>query len=100
MDNFVNNTEFTDLKSTVYNLNKVNESKINEMSSIYEDMHNKLNEMGKENENYQKFTLEKLKTIQKDSMDTRLQQQNELIKSDESKEKRINTEFAQVKKYG
>ena len=97
MDNFVNNTEFTDLKSTMYNLNKVNESKINEMSSIYEDMHNKLNEMGKENENYQKFTLEKLKTIQKDSMDTRLQQQNELIKMEDSKENRINAQFNQIK---
>ena len=97
MDTFVNNTEFTDLKSTMYNLNKANESKINEMSSIYEDMSNKLNEMGKENENYQKFTLEKLKTIQKDSMDTRIQQQNELIKMEDSKEKRINAQFSQIK---
>ena len=97
MDNFVNNTEFTDLKSTMYNLNKVNENKINEMSNIYEDMNNKLNEMGKENENYQKFTLEKLKTIQKDSMDSRLQQQNELIKMEDSKENRINAQFSQIK---
>ena len=99
MDNFVNNTEFTDLKSTMYNLNKVNESKINEMSNIYQDMNNKLNEMGKENENYQKFTLEKLKTIQKDSMDTRLQQQNELIKMEDSKENRINAQFSQIKNF-
>jgi hypothetical protein len=97
VDNCVNNTDFTDLKSTMYNLNKVNESKINEMSSIYEDMNNKLSEMGKENENYQKFTLEKLKTIQKDSMETRLQQQNELIKMEDSKENRINAQFNQIK---
>ena len=97
MDTFVNNADFTDLKSTVYNLNKVNENKIIEMNSIYEDMSNKLNEMGKENENYQKFTLEKLKTIQKDSMDTRLQQQNELIKMEDSKENRINAQFSQIK---
>ncbi len=97
MDTFVNNTDFTDLKSTMYNLNKVNENKIIEMNSIYEDMSNKLNEMGKENENYQKFTLEKLKTIQKDSMDTRLQQQNELIKMEDSKENRINAQFSQIK---
>jgi gas vesicle protein len=81
----------------MYNLNKVNESKINEMSSIYEDMNNKLTEMGKENENYQKFTLEKIKTIQKDSMETRLQQQNELIKMEDSKENRINAQFSQIK---
>jgi hypothetical protein len=97
IDNCVNNTDFTDLKSTMYNLNKMNESKINEMSSIYEDMNNKLSEMGKENENYQKFTLEKLKTIQKDSMETRLQQQNELIKMEDSKENRINAQFNQIK---
>ena len=42
VDNCVNNTDFTDLKSTMYNLNKMNESKINEISSIYEDMNNKL----------------------------------------------------------
>ena len=97
IDNCVNNTDFTDLKSTMYNLNKMNESKINEMSNIYEDMNNKLSEMGKENENYQKFTLEKLKTIQKDSMETRLQQQNELIKMEDSKENRINAQFNQIK---
>ena len=97
VDNCVNNTDFTELKSTMYNLNKMNESKINEMSSIYENMNNKLTEMGKENENYQKFTLEKLKTIQKDSMDTRLQQQNELIKMEDSKENRINAQFNQIK---
>ena len=97
VDNCVNNTDFTDLKSTMYNLNKVNESKINEMNSICEDMNNKLSEMGKENENYQKFTLEKLKTIQKDSMETRLQQQNELIKMEDSKENRINAQFNQIK---
>lgn len=97
IDNCVNNADFTDLKSTMYNLNKLNENKINEMSNIYEDMNNKMSEMGKENENYQKFTLEKLKAIQKDSMDTRLQQQNELIKMEDSKENRINAQFNQIK---
>jgi len=65
MDNFVNNTEFTDLKSTMYDLNKANESEINEMSSIYENMNNKFNEMVKEYENYKKFTLKKIKKIQR-----------------------------------
>ena len=56
--------------------------------------------MGKENEQYQKFTLDKIKNVQNEAVESRLKQQNEVIKSDESKEKRINTEFAQVKKYG
>ena len=97
MDNFVINTEFTDLKSTMYSLNKANESKINEISNIYEDMSNKITEMGKENENYQKFTLEKINNIQKDAMDSRLQQQNELIQMEDSKENRINAQFSQIK---
>ena len=53
--------------------------------------------MGKENESYQKFTLEKMKQIQKDSMETRLQQQNELIKMEEAKDNRINAQFSQLK---
>ena len=56
-----------------------------------------LSEMKKENEQYQKFTLEKIKTVQTEAVESRLQQQNELIKMDESKENRINAQFAQVK---
>ena len=56
-----------------------------------------MTEMGKENESYQKFTLEKMKQIQKDSMETRLQQQNELIKMEEAKDNRINAQFSQLK---
>ena len=40
-------------------------------------------ERGKENESYQKFTLEKMKRIQKDSMVTRLQ--NEQFKMEDAK---------------
>ena len=56
-----------------------------------------MTEMGKENEQYQKFTLDKIKTVQTEAVESRLQQQNELIKLDESKENRINAQFAQVK---
>ena len=97
IENCVNNNDLLDLKTTMYNLNKSNEDKINEINNIYESMNNKLSEMGKENETYQKFTLEKIKAIQKDSMDTRLQQQNELIKMEDSKENRINAQFTQLK---
>ena len=97
IENLVNNNDLLDLKTTMYNLNKSNEDKINEINNIYDSMNNKLSEMGKENETYQKFTLEKIKAIQKDSMDTRLQQQNELIKMEDSKENRINAQFTQLK---
>ena len=97
MDNFVKGNDFIDLKSTMYNLNKENENKINELTSLCGDLENKMTEMGKENENYQKFTLEKMKQIQKDSMETRLQQQNELIKMEDAKDNRINAQFSQLK---
>ena len=38
-----------------------------------------------------------VKTIQKDSMETRLQQQNELIKMEDAKDNRINAQFSQLK---
>ena len=97
MDYFVKSSDFIDLKSTMYNLNKENENKINELNSLYGDMENKMIEMGKENENYQKFALEKMKMIQKDSMETRLQQQNELIKMEEAKDNRLNAQYSQLK---
>ena len=97
MDNFVKGSDFVDLKSSVYNLNKENENKINELSSLCGDLENKMTEMRKENESYQKFTLEKMKQIQKDSMETRLQQQNELIKMEDAKDNRINAQFSQLK---
>ena len=97
MDSFVKGPDFIELKSSLYNLNKENENKINELSSLCGDLENRMAEMTKENENYQKFTLERMKQIQKDSMETRLQQQNELIKMDEAKDNRINAQFGQLK---
>ena len=97
MDNFVKSSDFIDLKSTVYTLNKENENKIMELNSLCGDLDNKVTEMGKENENYQKFALERMKQIQKDSIDTRLQQQNELIKMEDARDNRINAQFSQLK---
>ena len=97
MDNFVKGTDFIDFKSTMYTLNKENENKINELTTLCGDLDNRMTEMGKENEVYQKFTLEKMKQIQKDSMETRLQQQNELIKMEDTKDNRINAQFSQLK---
>ena len=97
MDNFVKGTDFIDFKSTMYTLNKENENKINELTTLCGDLDNRMTEMGKENEGYQKFILEKMKQIQKDSMETRLQQQNELIKMEDAKDNRINAQFSQLK---
>ena len=97
IDICVKMNDYNDLKSTVYNFNKINENKLNEFSRNYSDINLKIDELSKENENYQKFTLEKIKNVQKESMELRLQQQNDLIKLDESKENRLQAQFAQVK---
>ena len=97
LDDCVKNLDFNELKGTVYQFNKNNENKINEIIHTLGDMNLNLSEMKKENEQYQKFTLEKIKTVQTEAVESRLQQQNELIKMDESKENRINAQFAQVK---
>ena len=97
IDSCVKMIDYNDLKSTLYNFNKINENKLNDLSRNYSDINLKIDELSKENENYQKFTLEKIKNVQKESMELRLQQQNDLIKMDESKENRLQAQFAQVK---
>ena len=97
IDSCVKMIDYNDLKSTLYNFNKINENKLNDLSRNYSDINLKIDELTKENENYQKFTLEKIKNVQKESMELRLQQQNDLIKMDESKENRLQAQFAQVK---
>lgn len=97
IDNCISRDEHNDLKSTVYNLNKVNENKLNEINHTNDEIKMNFSEMVKENETYQKFTLEKIKNVQKEAMETRLQQQNDLIKMDESKESRFNAQFNQIK---
>lgn len=89
--------DFNELKSSLYTLNKNNENKINEMLHIHNDFKSKLEEVTKENESYQKFSLERIKTVQREAMDSRLQQQNDLIKMEESKEARLNAQIEQLK---
>jgi len=97
LENCVKNTEHNDLKSTVYSLNKENEQKINENINSINDINIKLNEMQKSNEIFQKFSLDKISQVQKENSNNVLQNQNDLIKMEESKEVRINTQLAQMK---
>jgi hypothetical protein len=97
LDNCINKTELTDLRSTVYTLNKNNETNINELSNSITTLNLKINEFSQENETYQKFTLEKIQNVQKDAMESRLEQQNELIKLEESKEARLTAQFNQLR---
>ena len=97
METFVSQSDFTDLKSTMYSLNKASEQRYNDIKRDTDNLAVKMSEIENESVNYQKYSLEKLSAIQKESMDSRLQQQTELIKMEESKENRINTQISQIK---
>jgi len=73
------------------------ESKILEMSGKYEDLYVKYQEISKylyiiiyrEQEVFQKYTLEKLKNYQLDNADNKILQQQAIIKMEESKENKV-----------
>jgi len=90
-------SEFHDLKMNLYNLNKSNEVKINECSSKINDILLKYEELKTEQDIFQKYTLEKLKNYQNESMENRIQQQQQLIKLEEARENKFNQQIEQIK---
>ena len=85
MENFVKKEEFSNLKNNVITFNKSNENKFNEINNSIEDIKLNIFENKKENDAYQKYSLEKLTTIQNDFLNNKLEQQNELIKYEETR---------------
>ncbi|MCQ2817305.1 MAG: hypothetical protein MJ252_08580 [archaeon] len=96
-DDLVKYDDFNTLKENVFDNNTISESKFKEIFHSFDDVGIKMNEIQKENENYQKFTLDKISTVQKEAMELRLQTQNELIKMEESKEQRQKAQIEQIK---
>lgn len=90
-------TEFNDLKMNLYNLKKNNEAKISECNSSIEDISLKYEELKREQDIFQKYTLEKLKNYQNESMENRIQQQQQLIKLEEARENKFNQQIEQIK---
>lgn len=90
-------SEFNDLKMNLYNLNKNNEAKISDCNSRIEDISLKYEELKKEQDIFQKYTLEKLKNYQNESMENRIQQQQQLIKLEEARENKFNQQIEQIK---
>jgi hypothetical protein len=96
-DSVAKKTEIIDIRNRFSNFDKVMESKILEMSGKYEDLYVKNQEISKylyiiiyrEQEVFQKYTLEKLKNYQLDNADNKILQQQAIIKMEESKENKV-----------
>ena len=96
-DDSAKKSEFSDLKMNLYNLNKNNEIKIQESNGKVEDINLKYEELKKEQDIFQKYTLEKLKNYQNENMENRIQQQQHLIKLEESRENKFLQQIEQIK---
>ena len=97
MESFVKKEEFSNLKNNVITFNKSNENKFNEINNSIEDIKLSIFENKKENDTYQKYSLEKLTTIQNDFLNNKLEQQNELIKYEETRNDSYKIQMNQIK---
>ena len=89
--------ELNDTKMQLFNLNKINETKISEIFQKQEDSFLKYKELKQEQDIFQKYTLEKLKNYQNEFMENRISQQQHLIKLEESREIKFNQQIEQIK---
>lgn len=96
-DDSVKRNEVSDLKINLYNLNKKNEMKIFESNSKIEEIVLKCDELKREQDIFQKFTLEKLKNYQNEYIENKLQQQQHILKLEESRENKYNHQLEQIK---
>jgi len=97
IDEFVKKNEFSDFKSLIYNLNRNNDSKNFENFNKLEELHLKTAEISKEQEMFQKYSLEKFKLFQNESMENRIAQQQQLIKLEETRENKMNQQLDSFK---
>ncbi len=93
----VKKNDFNDLKMNLFTLNKTNEVKIAEASSKIGDINFNYEELKKEQGIFQKYTLEKLTNYQNENMESRIQQQQQLIKLEETRENKFNQQVEQIK---
>jgi hypothetical protein len=96
-DEAVERSELNDTKMQLFNLIKNNETKITEIFNKQEDSFLKYSELKQEQDIFQKYTLEKLKNYQNESMENRILQQQQLIKLEESREIKFNQQIEQIK---
>jgi len=97
IDEFVKKNEFSDFKSLIYNINRNNDSKNFENFNKLEELHLKTAEISKEQEMFQKYSMEKFKLFQNESMENRIAQQQQLIKLEETRENKMNQQLDSFK---
>ena len=97
MENFVKIEDFSNLKNIVTTLIKNNENKFNEIHDNIEDIKLNVIENKKEHDTYQKYSLEKISTLQNDFLNNKLEQQNELIKFQDTRNESYKIQIAQIK---
>jgi hypothetical protein len=93
----LNKTEFIEFKANFYTINKNNEVKITENLNKISNIDLKVQDLNKEQELFQKYTLDKLKLYQNEASENKLAQQQQLIKYEESRDNKINAQFEQLK---
>ena len=97
IETFVKIDEFTNLKNNIYSLIKNNENKINDINNNIEDIKLNINENKKENDTYQKYSLEKITSIQTEFLNNKLEQQNELLKFEDTRNESVKMQINQIK---
>ena len=97
MENLVKNDDFSNLKNNIISQNSNNEKKFNEINNIIEEIKLNILENKKENDAYQKYSLDKLSTIQNDFLNNKLEQQNELIKFEDTRNENVKRQMSLIK---
>ena len=97
MENFVKIEDFSNLKNNFLTTNQNNENKFNEINSNIEDIKLNIIENKKENDTYQKYSLDRLTKIQNDFLSNKLEQQNELIKFEDTRNENFKKQINQIK---
>jgi hypothetical protein len=93
----VKRNDYNEFKTNIYTLNKHNEIKISENLAKIEELQMKTNELSREQDTFQKYTLEKLKLYKDENIEYRFQQQQQIIKLEEAKEIKLNQHFEQIR---
>ena len=97
MENFVKNDDFSNFKKDVISQNSNNEKIFNEINNVIEGIKINIIENKKEHDTYQKYSLEKISSIQNDFLNNKLEQQNELIKLEDTRNENFKRQISQIK---
>jgi len=96
-ENSVKKVELNEVKANLSEVSKNSDLRFGEFSIKYDHLLNKYSELSKEQEVFQKYTLEKLKIYQNENIENKIQQQQSLIKLEDARDQKFNHQFDQIK---